>query len=80
MLSGDHHLKKRWQNGEGGRMQTRKEKKKKEEGTGRDLFPVYKEGMTVIRREDDIQDLHSHTRPTSHTHLPASKVIKYMKQ
>ena len=46
----------------------------------RDLFSVYLDGMTVIRREDDIKDLHSHTRPTAHTNLSASKVINYMNQ
>jgi hypothetical protein len=61
-------------------METRKEKKEKKEGTERDLFSVYMEGMTVTMREDDIQDLHSHTRPTAHTHLSASKVINYMNQ
>lgn len=46
----------------------------------RDLFSVYLDGMTVIRREDDIKDLHSHTRPTAHTNLSAAKVINYMNQ
>ena len=80
MLSVDHHLKKRMQNGERGRMETRKEKKVKEEGTERALFFVYSDRTTGIRREDDIQGLHSHTRPTAHAHLSSSKVINYMNQ
>jgi hypothetical protein len=55
-------------NGEGGPMETRNEKKEKEEGTERDFFSVYLEGMTVIRREDDIQDL-IHILVLPHTHI-----------
>jgi hypothetical protein len=49
-------------------METRNEKKEKEEGTERDFFSVYLEGMTVIRREDDIQDL-IHILVLPHTHI-----------